>query len=258
IKTTSLALTDSRMRFATVVFPEPVPPQMPIIKLTLHLYNATMNSTHHSLQQQPEHVANTIASRHHFFMTDRLRRASRGHVCNARDAEHFQSHVTCDDRFRNGTHTYRIGAEIAQQMNLRRRFVTWTRQRTVDPAPHFHADRLRFLNHDLLQLRRVHGRHIRKPRSKTVVVWTTQRVDAHQIQVIADHHQRALAELHVDAARRVRQNQLLNAKRFESANRESDLFERIAFVEVNPALHCHDRNLIDRADHEPARVSLCG
>jgi len=34
MKTTSLALTDSRMRLATVVFPDPVPPQMPIIMLT--------------------------------------------------------------------------------------------------------------------------------------------------------------------------------------------------------------------------------
>jgi hypothetical protein len=34
MKTTSLALTVSRMRFATVVLPEPVPPDIPIIKLT--------------------------------------------------------------------------------------------------------------------------------------------------------------------------------------------------------------------------------
>jgi hypothetical protein len=33
MKTISLALTDSRMRFATVVFPDPVPPEMPIIML---------------------------------------------------------------------------------------------------------------------------------------------------------------------------------------------------------------------------------
>lgn len=34
MKTTSLALTDSRIRLATVVFPDPVPPEIPIIKLT--------------------------------------------------------------------------------------------------------------------------------------------------------------------------------------------------------------------------------
>ena len=33
MKTTSLAFTVSRMRFATVVLPEPVPPEMPMIKL---------------------------------------------------------------------------------------------------------------------------------------------------------------------------------------------------------------------------------
>jgi hypothetical protein len=36
MKTISLALTDSRMRFATVVLPEPVPPEMPMIKLTVN------------------------------------------------------------------------------------------------------------------------------------------------------------------------------------------------------------------------------
>ena len=34
MKTTSLALTDSRIRLATVVLPEPVPPEIPIIMLT--------------------------------------------------------------------------------------------------------------------------------------------------------------------------------------------------------------------------------
>jgi hypothetical protein len=33
MKTTSLALTDSRMRLATVVLPEPVPPEMPMIMI---------------------------------------------------------------------------------------------------------------------------------------------------------------------------------------------------------------------------------
>jgi len=33
MKTTSLASTVSRIRFAIVVLPEPVPPEMPIIKL---------------------------------------------------------------------------------------------------------------------------------------------------------------------------------------------------------------------------------
>jgi hypothetical protein len=36
MKTISLALTVSRIRFATVVFPEPVPPEMPMIKLTMN------------------------------------------------------------------------------------------------------------------------------------------------------------------------------------------------------------------------------
>src|SRR5687768_5760615 len=99
MKTTSSALTDSSMRFATVVFPEPVPPQMPIIKLTIHLYDATMNPTHHPPQQLRKRVAHAIAGGHHFFMIDWRIADAGGHVCNAGNAEHFHVHVPRHDRF---------------------------------------------------------------------------------------------------------------------------------------------------------------
>src|ERR1043165_9617654 len=117
MKTTSLALTDSRMRFATVVLPDPVPPQMPMIRLTPHLH-ATMNSTHHPPQQLRERIAHAIARRHHFLMIDRFVADARGHVCDARDAEHFHAHVARDDGFRNRAHTHSVSTHAAQPMNL--------------------------------------------------------------------------------------------------------------------------------------------
>src|SRR5687768_3193750 len=128
MKTTSSALTDSSMRFATVVFPDPVPPEMPIIKLTIHLYDATMNATHHTPQQLRKRVAHAIARGDHFFMIDRLVADARGHVCNTRDAEHFNAHVARHNRLRNRTHPHRISAEVSQQVNLRRSFITRTGQ----------------------------------------------------------------------------------------------------------------------------------
>src|SRR5687767_1675525 len=112
MKTTSLALTDSRMRLATVVLPDPVPPQMPIIMLTTQVpekfpqrrkdakerktkdqrsyvaslrlcgkLNPAVNPTHYSAQQLRKRAANSITGRHHFRVIDRYVAAHDSHVC---------------------------------------------------------------------------------------------------------------------------------------------------------------------------------
>src|SRR5687767_7701984 len=141
-------------------------------------------------------------------------------------------------------------------MNLGRSFVTWPRQRTVDPAPYLRPNSFCLLDYQLLQLRFVDRRHVRKPRPKAFVVWTTQRTVAHQIQVIADHHQRALAEFDIDATRSISKNERLDAQHFEGAYGKGNFFERITFVVMDPALHCNDGNRIDFSDYQPARMTL--
>src|SRR5687768_13362249 len=112
MKTTSLALTDSRMRLATVVLPDPVPPQMPTIMLTTQVpekfpqrrndakerktkdqrsyvaslrlcgkLNPAVNPTHYSAQQLRKRAANSITGRHHFRVIDRFVADAGGHVC---------------------------------------------------------------------------------------------------------------------------------------------------------------------------------
>src|SRR6185503_19696530 len=139
MKTTSRALTDSRMRFATVVFPEPVPPEMPIIMLIVFLVfglgpsvlkpktknqrplDSSTNGSYNSPQQLSKRAAHTIAGRHHFFVIDRFVTESSGHVRDARDAEHFQTHVSRHDRFRNRAHPDRVRSKISQHEYLSRR-----------------------------------------------------------------------------------------------------------------------------------------
>src|ERR1043166_2659728 len=190
MKTTSLAGTDSRMRLATVVFPEPVPPEMPIIMLKL--LDPSIDRPNHPLQQLSKRFTHSVAGRHHLFVIDRFIADPRGHVRDARNTKHLETHVPRDYRFRNRAHHNCVRTEVTQQVDLSRRFITWTRQRTVNPASHFYVDRFRFLNHQFLQISRVHRAHIRKTRSETFAVWTTQRINAHQVEVIADHHQRTL------------------------------------------------------------------
>src|SRR6185369_4770600 len=161
-----------------------------------------------------------------------------------------------DDRFRNRAHPDCIRTQSSQQMNLSRSFITWTRQRAVNPTSHFYIDRLRFFDHQLLQLRGVNGSHIRKTWSKSLVVWTNQRIHAHQVEMIADHHQRALAQLHVDAARRIREYQRFNTQQTEGAHRKRDFFKRVTFVVMHSPLHRQHRNAIDFPDYESTSVAL--
>src|SRR5205085_10488258 len=191
-------------------------------------------------------------------MIDRLVTDARRHVRDTGNSEHLETHVSRDDRFRHRTHPHRIRSETSQQMNLRRRLITWTRQCTVNPATHFNTDRFRLVNYQFLQLRRVNCRHVRKTWSESFIVWTTQRTSTHQIQVIADHHQCALRQLDVNSARGVRQNQRLNAEQFESADRKRDLFKRVTFVVMHPALHRQKRHAVDFPDHETTRVTFGG
>src|SRR5688572_13043716 len=141
-------------------------------------------------------------------------------------------------------------------MNLRRRLVTRTRQPTVNPAPHFDADRLRLLDHQFLQRRRVHSRHVRKPWTKAFIVWTTQRIVAQQVQMVADHHQRALRQPDVNTTSGVRQNKRLDPEQLESANRKSNFLERITFVVMYAALHRQYRHALDLARDQPSFMSL--
>src|SRR5205085_9734529 len=140
IKTTSLALTDSRIRFATVVLPEPVPPEMPMIMITLVLgalcfglwslvfglwsqvqrskykdpdqkpkpSHTSTNRPYHSLQQFRKNNSHTLSCLHHFLMINRLVTDARSHVRDTGNSEHLETHVSRDDRFRHRTHPHRI------------------------------------------------------------------------------------------------------------------------------------------------------
>jgi hypothetical protein len=74
--------------------------------------------------------------------------------------------------------------------------------------------------------------------------------------VIADHHQCALVKSHINPARGVRQDQILDTEQLKGPNRESNFFQRIAFVIMNAALHRQNRHAVNIADHECAGMAL--
>ena len=70
-----------------------------------------------------------------------------------------------------------------------------------------------------------------------------KRIDTHQVEMIADHHQRALRQLNVDPAGGIGQHQRLDAKQLKRANGKRDFFERVTFVVMHAALHRDHGNL---------------
>jgi len=113
-----------------------------------------------------------------------------------------------------------------------------------DPSTHGGSQRPRLLSHQLLQFAGINFRHVRKAWSKTLVVGPAQRINAHQVKLIADYHQGALSQLHIDAAGRVGKNQSLNSEQLKRANGKSNFLERVAFIKVHASLHGRNGNVV--------------
>src|SRR6266446_9216456 len=202
MKTTSLASTVSRMRFATVVLPDPVPPEMPIIRLTKNSSSCVLENSgsgrplltivsgrdlvnrglrDDSTEQLRKGFTHSPACLHDFFMVNRIFSNAGSHVCNTRDAQDLHTHLTRHDSFRDRTHSDCIGAKRSQHMNLSRRFITWSCEGCVDTAAGGDSQPPRLFNYQFLQISRINFRHVREARPKTLVVRTAQRVNAHQV-----------------------------------------------------------------------------
>src|ERR671918_405558 len=64
-------------------------------------------SANDALQQRAELHAHAPRGFHHFVVMQRMRQHARGHVRDARDAQHFESHVARDNGFRYRRHADR-------------------------------------------------------------------------------------------------------------------------------------------------------
>src|SRR5215472_13754453 len=131
MKTTSLALTVSKIRLATVVLPDPVPPQMPMTRLTgasmgnRSIYELTAcvlisggifsrriaQPRDHPTQHARECVTSASSDLEHVFMIDRLIIRPGRHVRDAGYTQHLHPHLPRHDRFRDGAHAHCVSAE---------------------------------------------------------------------------------------------------------------------------------------------------
>ena len=150
---------------------------------------------------------------HHFGVIERLRQHAGRHVGDARDAEHLDPHVPRDDRFRHGRHADRVGADRPQIADLGGRFVARPEQRDVD------AVRQRQVRSPARLVGDARAAAPSRPRScpesaapNRSSLAPTSGLLPDQVDVIVDHHQRALREAGVHAAGGVGQDQRLDAE----------------------------------------------
>jgi hypothetical protein len=155
----------------------------------------------------------------------------------------------------NGGHTYKIRADSAQVSYLSWSFVARAGQRGVDPFIESDVAAVSLANGYLAKSAVIGNGHVREARAKTLVVWSRERIGALKIYVVFDHYELALDEFAFDAAGRIREDYGSYAHAREDAHGECDVFGRVAFVEVDAALHSGDRDVPDSADNELAGVA---
>ena len=91
-------------------------------------------------------------------------------------------------------------------------------------------------------------RHVRSP----------ERVAAHKVDMVSQHHQVAYLEMRVAATAGVRYEQRLYTQFAEHPDRERHLLQRISLVEVETPLHGNHHLLAQLANNQLALVTFHG
>jgi hypothetical protein len=107
----------------------------------------------------------------------------------------------------------------------------------------------------LAEALRIGVAHVGKAVAEALIVRARQRILSLQVDVIAQHDERALPILGVDASRRVGQYQSANAHPSEHTRRKRNLGRRVAFIKMHASLHYGDRHVARLADYQLSRVS---
>jgi hypothetical protein len=163
--------------------------------------------------------------------------------------------VSCGDRFGNRGHSNGVSTNRAEGSNLGGRLVTRPVDGHVDAVAHCYVPCTRGFIGDGSQPARVDLAHVRKTHTETLVVRPHQRITSEHIDVIVDDHQCALSEPRIDAARGIREDDLLHAKPGHDARREDDGRQIMPFIEMNPTRQCGNAPARHVADNEATRMT---
>ena len=159
--------------------------------------------------------------------------------------------------FGNGAHAHGIGSPTRKHAVLGGRLVGRALRGKIDAVLHLDAVAGSYFvrpGDKLLAVGLAHvgeagaGRYIR----------TVQRVLGHVVDVVGDYHQVAYLEVRVRSARRIADEESLDAQLVHDADRERHLLHRVAFVVMESALHRHDVLAAKASEDEFAGMAFDG
>ena len=74
-------------------------------------FNVLRNTRNYGAEECDELTSDALAGLHHFGVIDLAIDHPGGHICDARNSQHANSHVARHDYFRNSGHSHQIGAD---------------------------------------------------------------------------------------------------------------------------------------------------
>src|SRR6266481_563693 len=207
-----------------------------------NLCDGLCDSWNDGFQQADELSLDAIGCLQHFEVVERLVQNSGRRVRHTGDAQDADATVARGNHFWNCGHADEIGTDGAQIAYLRRRFVTWAEESRIHTFIHPNAHAVRFTDRHFTEAFVVSRGHVVKAQAKALVVWPGERIDALQIDVVADHHQSALREFAFDATRCIGENHGLHSHARENTDGKGHFFCGITFIKMDAALHAGDRD----------------
>src|SRR6266581_105979 len=194
------------------------------------LRNRLSNARNDCFQQADELPFDALGGLQHFQMVERLIQDSRCRIRHAGDAQHANAAMPRGNHFGNRGHANEISADHAQVADLRRRFVTRPKDSCVHTLIHPDSDAVCFADGHFAEALVVGRGHVMEAQTEALIVWPRERIDALQIDVIADDHKPALHELAFDAACGVGEDHGLYAHAREDTNGKRNIFGGITFI----------------------------
>ncbi len=200
------------------------------------------------------HVLDPLRGLQHLGVRQRLPAPARRQVGDAGYRGHLQTALPRHNRLRHRAHADGVRAEPGERANLRRRFVARPAHRQVSARPQLHAARPARPPQQAAQARVVGASQINKARQAGHRP-APQRVGAHQVDVVCQHHEIARAEAAVHAPRGIGEQQVPDAIGRQRAHRERHQRHRVPLVIMRPAAQHHHRRAAQMADEQLPRVA---
>src|SRR5580700_3181988 len=193
-----------------------------------------------------------------FVVVEQLVEDAGGGVGNAGNAEGAETGVARGDDFGSGGHADEIGANRPKIADFGGCFVTGAGEGGVDPFAEIDVEAAAGGEGELTKLLVVCVGHVGKARAEFIDVGPGEGICALQIDVIADDDEASLGEFFFYAAGGVGEDDGFDAEAGKNANGKGDVLRRVAFVEMDAALHASDFDAVDLADDELAGVADSG